>query len=80
MKICFSSRFFEAYGMTETCGGAFCTYGTDPISGHVGGPVANTKMRLRDIPEMDYYHTNTPPKGEICFWGPSTTKGYFRNK
>ena len=79
MKICFSSRFFEAYGMTETCGGAFCTYGSDPISGHVGGPVANTKMRLRDIPEMDYYHTNTPPKGEICFWGPSTTKGYFRN-
>ena len=37
------------------------------------------KIRLRDIPEMNYLHTNDPPKGEICFWGPSIMKGYYNN-
>ena len=80
LKVCFCTYFVEAYGMTETCGGSFATYWQDPKSGHVGGPVANVKVRLRDIPEMGYLHTNNPPKGEVCFWGPSITKGYFKNK
>jgi len=79
LKICFSTYFVEAYGMTETCGGSFATHYMDPLSGHVGGPVANVKVRLRDIPEMNYYHTNSPPKGEVCFWGPSITTGYYKN-
>ena len=29
---------------------------------------------------MGYLHTNNPPKGEVCFWGPSITSGYFKNK
>lgn len=28
---------------------------------------------------MNYLHTNNPPKGEICFWGPSNMDGYFLN-
>lgn len=78
LRIAFSSELIEAYGMTETAGGCI-TYGGDPNSGHVGGPVANLKVKLRDIPEMNYLHTNNPPKGEICIWGPTCTKGYFKN-
>ena len=51
----------------------------DNKSGWVGGPVANVKIRLRDIPEMNYMSTNNPPQGEICFWGPAIFNGYFRN-
>ena len=47
--------------MTETSGGSCFTKVGDPNSGHVGGPVANVKIRLRDIPEMNYFSTNNPP-------------------
>lgn len=79
LKICFCCNVLEGYGMTETSAGSCITMVGDPISGHVGGPVANVKIRLRDIPEMNYMSTSDPPKGEICFWGPSIMKGYFKN-
>ena len=78
MKVCFQCPIFEAYGMTETCGGSVFTVAGDPKSGHVGGPVANVKIRLRDIPEMNYMSSNDPPQGEVCFWGPSLMTGYFK--
>jgi len=80
LKICFCSNICEGYGMTETCAGSVTTFPDDPITGIVGGPLQNVKIRLRDLPEMNYLHTNDPPKGEICFWGPSIMKGYYMNE
>ena len=79
LKICFCCPIYEGYGMTETSAGSVLTKGEDPLSGHVGGPMSNVKVRLRDIPEMGYLHTNDPPQGEVCFWGPSIMGGYFKN-
>lgn len=59
--ICFCAPMSEGYGMTETTGGAFMQVVTDGSAGNVGGPNANTKMRLRDIEEMGYLSTNNPP-------------------
>lgn len=79
LKVCFCCVVPEGYGMTETNAGTFVTDPDDPQSGHVGGPLQNYKLRLRDIPEMSYYHTDKPyPRGEICFWGPSVMEGYFK--
>lgn len=78
LKICFVCPIIEGYGMTESCAGSTTTLPNDPEAGHVGGPLANVKIRLRDIPEMGYLHTNNPPKGEICFWGPAVMQGYFK--
>lgn len=46
----------------------------------MGGPLPCIKMRLADLPEMDYFSTDKPfPRGEICFKGPSVTPGYYKD-
>jgi long-chain acyl-CoA synthetase len=79
IKICFCCEMFEVYGMTETSGGSTTTLAGELNSGSVGGPVCNVRIRLRDIPEMNYLSTNDPPQGEICFKGSSIMQGYFKN-
>lgn len=80
LKIVFCVDVVEAYGMTENTGGACSSQLGDPITGHVGGPLHHIKIRLKDIPEMNYCHTNKPyPQGEICFFGSSIMPGYFLN-
>lgn len=79
LKIAFCCEILEGYGMTESSAGSFLSLYGDPQTGHVGGPLGNVKVRLRDIPEMGYLHTNDPPKGEVCMFGPSIMPGYFKN-
>lgn len=46
----------------------------------MGGPLPCLKIRLRDLPEMEYTSNDTPyPRGEICFRGPSIFQGYYKN-
>lgn len=70
LKVCFSSEMIEGYGMTETSAASCTRISGDTTYGHVGGPNAGILMKLRDVPEMGYFHSNTPPQGEICFYGP----------
>ena len=53
------------------------TLPNDTTTGHVGGPIACMQIKLRDVPEMKYYAANG--EGEVCFKGPSVTKGYYKN-
>ena len=79
LKICFCAPITEGYGMTETMAGSCLTFHDDPDIGVVGGPLQCVKIKLKDLPEMGYLHTDNPPRGEVCFWGPSIMKGYFKN-
>jgi len=80
LKTCFCVPIIEGYGMTETCAGSLITHAYDPEIGHVGGPLQNVKLRLRDIPEMQYLHTDPNPRGEVCFFGSGVMSGYFKNE
>lgn len=58
LKVCFCAPIIEAYGLTETGGGSTFTSMFDNQTGNVGGPSENTKIRLKDIPEMNYYSSD----------------------
>lgn len=80
LRVAFCCPILEGYGQTETSAGATITNKEDPSAGHVGGPFPCVKIRLRDIPEMQYLSSDKPyPRGEILFKGPSITKGYYKN-
>lgn len=50
----------------------------DDTLGHVGPPLASAVIKLKDIPEMDYYVAEG--KGEILAKGPAVTEGYYKNE
>jgi len=58
LKICFSCPIVEGYGLTETATGGATTMMHDPVTGHVGGPSEAIKIRLKDLPEMEYMSTD----------------------
>lgn len=59
----------QGYGMTETCCVISMTSHGDAMGGHVGGPVVCCEIKLVNIPEMNYTHTDRPhPRGEVgCY-------------
>ena len=47
----------------------------------MGGPKLITKIRLRDVPDLSYFHTDQPnPRGEIQMKSKSLFSGYFMNE
>lgn len=77
IKILFSVPIVEAFGMTETTGAATCSYILDTSNESVGGCVKTGKIKLIDVPEMNYYAKDL--NGELCIKGPLVFKGYFNN-
>ena len=67
----------EGYGQTETSAGVTFGLPMDTATGHVGTVLPCISVKLRDVPEMSYYAANG--EGEVCFKGPSVTKGYYKN-
>ena len=65
--------------MSESGSISCLSYKGDSRSGHVGGPLANVKLKVRDIRDLNMKSANNPHCGEILLWGPSVMPGYFRN-
>jgi long-chain acyl-CoA synthetase len=79
LRICFCCPVLEGYGQTETCASGTRTLWGDTDTGHVGIPQPSIELKLVDVPEMNYFSTDQPPRGEICFRGPTCTSGYYNN-
>jgi len=81
LKIAFCVPVLEGYGLTESAAGSVITYPHDPNSGHVGGPIPTMRLRLKDVPDMNYLSTDEPyPRGEVCMKGPTIFKGYYKRE
>uniref|UniRef100_A0A8D0A2I2 Arachidonate--CoA ligase n=1 Tax=Sander lucioperca TaxID=283035 RepID=A0A8D0A2I2_SANLU len=68
---------FEGYGQTECTAGCTFSMPGDWSAGHVGAPLPCAKVKLIDIPDMNYFAKNGD--GEICISGPSVFRGYLRD-
>jgi len=64
--------------LSETCAAGTATTLTDCSYGNVGIPVPCVEVRLKDVPEMNYWAKDG--KGEVCFRGPSIFLGYFKDE
>jgi long-chain acyl-CoA synthetase len=63
----------QAYGLTETCGGAMCTPPTDNVIGSVGKALPTVQVEIVDPESQDM----GPAVGEIAIRGPIVMKGYW---
>jgi long-chain acyl-CoA synthetase len=64
----------QAYGLTETCGGAFVNPPEDNVIGSVGKPLKGVEGRIIDAQTSD---DGSPASGEILIRGPIVMKGYW---
>eukprot|EP01114_Cavostelium_apophysatum_P016861 TRINITY_DN4886_c0_g1_i1.p1 TRINITY_DN4886_c0_g1~~TRINITY_DN4886_c0_g1_i1.p1 ORF type:complete len:702 (+),score=136.40 TRINITY_DN4886_c0_g1_i1:50-2155(+) len=80
LRICFTPIVAEGYGLTESTAATCIQLAEDIRPGTVGPPVPSVELKLVDVPEMKYFSTDNPPRGEICIRGPSVTSGYFKDE
>ena len=71
-------QLVEGYGQTEVTSACTMSLPADTGCGHVGPPLASAKVKVVDVPDLNYYASNE--EGEICFKGPSCTRGYFKEE
>ncbi len=63
----------QAYGLTETCGGAFATDPGDNVIGSVGRPLPGIESKIINPQPRE----DGPATGEIVIRGPIVMKGYW---
>ena len=75
----------EAYGQTECTGVTTSVHADDPTNSHVGGPNCVADIMLEDVPDMNYFSTDTNketgvncPRGEILCRGAHVIPGYYK--
>ena len=64
----------QAYGLTETCGGAFVNSPDDNVIGSVGKALKGVEGKIIDPQPTD---DGSPASGEILIRGPIVMKGYW---
>lgn len=81
LKTCLQAPVVQGYGLTETVGGLTCSAPDRSKSGHCGGPLPGSFVKLLDLPEMGYLSTDKPyPRGEVCVKGAVVFSGYYKNE
>jgi len=80
LLVCFGCPVIQGYGLTETCAGATLEMLEDTTVGHVGPPIDCCEIKLVDVPDMEYFTSSNPPRGEVAIRGDQVTLGYYKDK
>jgi len=78
--VCKDAQVLQGYGMTETSAGISIVTPGDATMGHCGAPFPCCEIKLRDVPEMKYFHNSPTPAGEIMCRGANIFAGYYKNE
>ncbi|XP_065185290.1 long-chain-fatty-acid--CoA ligase 1-like [Sycon ciliatum] len=78
MRAALGCPVFQGYGQSECTAAATCSLVGDGEPGHVGPPMACSKVKLFSVPEMNYLAENN--EGEVCFQGPNLFSGYLHDE
>ncbi|KAG8183684.1 hypothetical protein JTE90_028048 [Oedothorax gibbosus] len=67
----------NGYGQTECVAPCTMTTPGDPSTDNVGPPIPCCKVKLVDVPEMNYFASEG--KGEVCVHGLAVFQGYLKD-
>lgn len=76
MRCSLACLVLEGYGQTECAAPVTLTINGDPTTENVGPPLGCNAIKLKDVPEMEYYASSN--QGEICVKGTNVFQGYFK--
>lgn len=79
LRVVFCCEILEGYGQTECAAGSTITFPGDHSVGQVGAPLVCNEIKLVDVPEMSYFSTDNPPRGEVWIRGHNVMLGYFKD-
>uniref|UniRef100_A0A1W7RAI0 Long-chain-fatty-acid--CoA ligase n=1 Tax=Hadrurus spadix TaxID=141984 RepID=A0A1W7RAI0_9SCOR len=77
MRCALGCLVVEGYGQTECVAPCTLSLQGDHTADHVGPPIPCCKIKLVDVPDMEYYAADG--KGEICIKGNNVFKGYLKD-
>lgn len=81
VKAAFNTGLIQGYGSTESYAGIAGSLRYEAIPGSCGSIGITTEMKLRDIPEMNYFSSDKEgPRGELLIRGPQIFKEYFKDE
>jgi len=83
-RIWLACKIVQGYGQTETTGPILGQRADDIYPCSIGSTIPNAEGKLIDIPEMNYFSTDTTdgkptPRGELLVRGGAVSPGYWRN-
>eukprot|EP00397_Hematodinium_sp_SG-2012_P013735 GEMP01013956.1.p1 GENE.GEMP01013956.1~~GEMP01013956.1.p1 ORF type:complete len:573 (+),score=115.09 GEMP01013956.1:442-2160(+) len=87
LRAVFGVPVLEGYGLTEATLAISLTALDDFQAGTVGSTLSCCEMRLQDVPDMNYLHTDRVHgkekmpcngRGEVCVRGPNVFQGYYK--
>ncbi|KAK6455211.1 long-chain-fatty-acid CoA ligase [Scheffersomyces xylosifermentans] len=81
LKAALNVGMAQGYGMTETFAGVCVSQKYEANPGSCGAIAVTCEMRLREIPEMNYFATDEGgPRGELMLRGPQIFREYYKNE
>eukprot|EP01125_Pyxidicula_operculata_P016570 TRINITY_DN5718_c0_g1_i2.p1 TRINITY_DN5718_c0_g1~~TRINITY_DN5718_c0_g1_i2.p1 ORF type:complete len:861 (-),score=179.38 TRINITY_DN5718_c0_g1_i2:192-2474(-) len=78
VTVCFGCPVVQGYGLTETCASGTIQSIDSYEFEEVGSPVPSVEIKLVDVPDLNYYASSKPPRGEIWIRGPAVSSGYYK--